>query len=113
MTLDASAMGRLPTDKLLRRVGDGEGSWKIELEAEFWDALDEIVRRERITLVELVEDVQNRLRASGSGIALAQAISVFVTSYFRTAANFSARPAAAGNLIERAVDTALPLRKAS
>lgn len=114
MRLDASTMDRLPTDKLSRRVGDSKGSWtKIELEAEYWDGLDEIIRRERVTLVELVADVQERLRADGTDITIQQAMRVFITAYFRQAANLSARASENGDLMQRAVEAALPLRKAS
>ncbi|WP_042691986.1 ribbon-helix-helix domain-containing protein [Azospirillum sp. B506] len=63
----------------------------IRLEPSYWEGLDEICRREDLTVDELCDDVRNRMeqlarRSSRSGVSLANALRVFVVGYFRQAA---------------------------
>jgi predicted DNA-binding ribbon-helix-helix protein len=55
----------------------------IRLQREMWDALEEICRRERITLHELC----SRIAAAKSGRSLTSEVRVFAMSYFRAAAD--------------------------
>jgi len=54
----------------------------MKLEPEMWDALDEVCRRERLTLHQVCTAVAERHRGNN----LTAAMRVFVLSYFRTAA---------------------------
>ena len=63
----------------------------IRLEPSYWEGLDEICRREDLTVDELCDDVRDRMeqqgrRTSQSGVSLANALRVFVVGYFRQAA---------------------------
>ncbi|PWC73685.1 hypothetical protein TSH100_30765 [Azospirillum sp. TSH100] len=63
----------------------------IRLEPSYWEGLDEICRREDLTVDELCEDVRERMeqqarRLPRSGVSLANALRVFVVGYFRQAA---------------------------
>ncbi|WP_247871979.1 ribbon-helix-helix domain-containing protein [Azospirillum sp. TSO35-2] len=63
----------------------------IRLEPSYWEGLEEICRREDLTVDELCADVQDRMeqqsrRAAQSGVSLANALRVFVVGYFRQAA---------------------------
>ena len=55
----------------------------IRLQREMWDALEEICRRERITLHELC----SRIAATKSARSLTSEVRVFAMSYFRAAAD--------------------------
>lgn len=63
----------------------------IRLEPSYWEGLDEICRREDLTVDELCYDVRDRMeqqgrRSSQAGVSLANALRVFVVGYFRQAA---------------------------
>ncbi|MDQ0531230.1 putative DNA-binding ribbon-helix-helix protein [Azospirillum picis] len=63
----------------------------IRLEPSYWEGLEEICRREDLTVEELCADVQDRMTRQGrqsvqAGVSLANAIRVFVVGYFRQAA---------------------------
>ncbi|MBY6265467.1 hypothetical protein EI613_26620 [Azospirillum sp. 412522] len=63
----------------------------IRLEPSYWEGLEEICRREDLTVDELCDDVRDRMeqqgrRSSRSGVSLANALRVFVVGYFRQAA---------------------------
>ncbi|TSD86787.1 ribbon-helix-helix domain-containing protein [Mycobacterium sp. KBS0706] len=64
-----------------RNVTVGGARSSIRLEEAFWDALEEILRREGLTLNELVSRIWGRLPANGN---LSSAARVFVHSYFYT-----------------------------
>lgn len=63
----------------------------IRLEPSYWEGLEEICRREDLTVDELCYDVRDRMeqqsrRSSQAGVSLANALRVFVVGYFRQAA---------------------------
>ncbi|WP_455185586.1 ribbon-helix-helix domain-containing protein [Azospirillum palustre] len=63
----------------------------IRLEPSYWEGLEEICRREVMTVDELCDDVRDRMErqarhSSRSGVSLANALRVFVVGYFRQAA---------------------------
>ncbi|WP_109150529.1 ribbon-helix-helix domain-containing protein [Azospirillum sp. TSO5] len=63
----------------------------IKLEPSYWEGLEEICRREDLTVDELCYDVRDRMeqqgrRSSQAGVSLANALRVFVVGYFRQAA---------------------------
>ncbi len=63
----------------------------IRLEPSYWEGLEEICRREDLTVDELCYDVRDRMeqqgrRSSPAGVSLANALRVFVVGYFRQAA---------------------------
>ncbi len=65
---------------------------QIRLEPSYWEALDEICRREDLTVDELCSDLKERLdeqskRVRGVGsVSLANAVRVFIVGYYRKAA---------------------------
>lgn len=65
---------------------------QLRLEPSYWEALDEICRREDLTVDELCGDLQDRLetqtrrRRRLSGVSLANAVRVFIVGYYRKAA---------------------------
>ncbi len=65
---------------------------QIRLELSYWEALEEICRREDLTVDELCCDLKDRLveqsrrvRSVG-GVSLANAVRVFIVGYYRKAA---------------------------
>ncbi|WP_225768523.1 ribbon-helix-helix domain-containing protein [Inquilinus sp. Marseille-Q2685] len=62
-----------------RNVTVGGARSSIRLEEAFWDALDEILRRENLRLNDLVSRIWDHLPAKGN---LSGAVRVFVHSYF-------------------------------
>jgi len=63
----------------------------IRLEPSYWEGLEEICRREDLTVDELCDDVRDRMdqqarHSPRSGVSLANALRVFVVGYFRQAA---------------------------
>lgn len=63
----------------------------IRLEPSYWEGLEEICRREDLTVDELCYDVRDRMeqqgrRSSQASVSLANALRVFVVGYFRQAA---------------------------
>ena len=63
----------------------------IRLEPSYWEGLEEICRREDLTVEDLCYDVRDRMeqqgrRASQAGVSLANALRVFVVGSFRQAA---------------------------
>lgn len=65
-------------------------SCQIRIEPSYWEALEEISRREGLDIDELCTDLKERLdlqnRHSDTGVSLANAVRVFVVGYFRQAA---------------------------
>ena len=66
---------------------------QVRLEPSYWEALEEISRREELTVDELCSDLKDRLDMQGRyagrgqpGVSIANAVRVFVVGYFRTAA---------------------------
>lgn len=65
---------------------------QIRLEPSYWEALDEICRREDLTVDELCSDLKDRLdeqtkRVRGvASVSLANAVRVFIVGYYRKAA---------------------------
>ena len=64
---------------LKRSVGNGSKT-SVSLENKFWDALQEIARREKLTTSALVE----RIAGNSESDNLSSEIRVFVLDYFRT-----------------------------
>jgi predicted DNA-binding ribbon-helix-helix protein len=63
----------------------------IRLEPSYWEGLEEICRREDLTVDELCYNVRDRMeqqgrRSSQANVSLANALRVFVVGYFRQAA---------------------------
>ena len=73
-----------------RTVAIAGQSCQIRIEPSYWEALEEICRREDLNIDELCTDLKMRLdtqnRRSESGVSLANAVRVFVVGYFRQAA---------------------------
>ena len=65
-------------------------SCQIRIEPSYWEALEEICRREDMHIDELCSDLKDRLASQSlraeSGVSLANAVRVFVVGYFRQAA---------------------------
>lgn len=65
---------------------------QIRLEPSYWEALDEICRREDLTVDELCSDLKDRLDSQSqrarrvSGVSLSNAVRVFIVGYYRKAA---------------------------
>jgi predicted DNA-binding ribbon-helix-helix protein len=68
-----------------RNVVAARGRTSMRLEPELWDALQEICRRERMAMGELVRRVEERGHAGGR----TSAVRVFILCYFRNAATES------------------------
>ncbi|WP_204367243.1 ribbon-helix-helix domain-containing protein [Azospirillum sp. B510] len=67
------------------------GDIGLRLEPSYWEGLEEICRREDLTVDELCDDVRDRMeqqarRAAQPTVSLANALRVFVVGYFRQAA---------------------------
>jgi predicted DNA-binding ribbon-helix-helix protein len=62
-------------------VVDGHRT-SVRLEPQMWDALQDIVRRRRVTVHDLVTDIDRRRRAS----SLTAAIRVYIVDFYRAAA---------------------------
>ena len=73
-----------------RSVSIAGQSCQIRIEPSYWEALEEICRREGLDIDELCTDLKERLdmqsRRGESGVSLANAVRVFVVGYFRQAA---------------------------
>lgn len=65
---------------------------QIRLEPSYWEALDEICRREDLTVDELCSDLKDRLDSqtrrsrSALSVSLSNALRVFIVGYYRKAA---------------------------
>jgi len=76
--MDAMTQSRL----INRNIVAARGRSSMRLEPEIWDALQEICRRERLLMGDLVRRVEQ-----GSGaVARTSAVRVFAFAYFRAAA---------------------------
>ena len=75
-----------------RNIIAARGRSSMRLEPEIWDALQEICRRERVALGDLVQSVEGR---GGEG-GRTSAVRVYAFQYFRAAAT-EAGHAAAGH----------------
>lgn len=69
----------LPSRLLVRTLCVASGRTTMRLEPELWDALDEICRRERLTLGELVRRIHVRGNRTSS-------VRTYALVYFRAAA---------------------------
>ena len=73
-----------------RSVSIAGQSCQIRIEPSYWEALEEISRREGLNIDDLCTDLKDRLdaqnRRNESGVSLANAVRVFVVGYFRQAA---------------------------
>ncbi len=73
----------VPSQLINRNVTAHRGRTSMRLEPELWDALDEICRRERVTLGELVRRIEQRGHPGGR----TSAVRVHLLQYFRRAAD--------------------------
>lgn len=73
-----------------RNVTATQGRTSLRLEPELWDALGEVCQRERLTLGELVRQVEARAGNTGR----TSAVRVFTLDYFRAAATEAGHRAA-------------------
>jgi predicted DNA-binding ribbon-helix-helix protein len=69
-----------------RNVTASRGRTSMRLEPELWDALEEICRRERVTMADLVR----RIEQTGHPGGRTSAVRVHVLGYFRHAARLAA-----------------------
>ena len=73
-----------------RTVSIAGQSHQIRIEPSYWEALEEICRREGLEMHDLCTDLKERLdaqpRRGESVVSLANAVRVFVVGYFRQAA---------------------------
>ena len=77
---ERQAKRRLDGELVLRIVTVQAGRTTMRLEAEFWNAADDVCRREGISMDELIRRAQERLpRASRTS-----AVRVYLMGYFRT-----------------------------
>ena len=74
--------GRSPSTLVTRNILVGGRRTSIRLEPALWDALEEISRREGLSLHEICDRIDRRRRES----SLTAAIRVFILSYYRAAA---------------------------
>ena len=65
-----------------RNITASRGRSSMRLEPEIWSALNEICRRERLGIADLVQQVEASLTAGGR----TSAVRVFAFEYFRAAA---------------------------
>lgn len=76
-----------PTTRTVKIAGR---SHKVRIEPSYWEALEEIVRREGLNIDELCTELKERLEAQArrneSRASLANALRVFIVGYFRQAA---------------------------
>jgi predicted DNA-binding ribbon-helix-helix protein len=72
----------MKTDKIAVVFTVGERRTRVELEEEFWEALQDIAARQNTELATLVEQL-NRRRGADS---LTSALRMFAISYYRSAA---------------------------
>lgn len=80
-----------------REVWIGDTSQQVRLEPSYWDALEEICRREDVSVDDLCADLQRRMveqsrrvrDRDGDRASLANAVRVFTVGYFRQAATES------------------------
>lgn len=86
---------QLANDGLLstRRLKVDDRIVALRIEQSYWEALDEICRREDMTAEDIIDDMARRLRQTLSredppltSVALANAVRVFIVGYFRQAA---------------------------
>ncbi len=78
----SGAQGGAASTLVNRNVFVGHRRTSLRLEPAMWDALEEICRREDVSLHELCSMINERRRAS----SLTAAIRVFLLNYFRAAA---------------------------
>ena len=91
MTDSQSTTGALPRLSV-RTVCVASGRTTMRLEPELWDALDEICRRERLTMSELVRGVKVRGNRTSS-------VRTYALTYFRAAATDAGHLAAGHGLV--------------
>jgi predicted DNA-binding ribbon-helix-helix protein len=65
-----------------KNVIAGAGRTSMRLEPELWDALNEILKREKLKMGELILRIESMRRSGGR----TSAVRVFVLNYFREAA---------------------------
>lgn len=80
-----------------REVWVGDASQQVRLEPSYWEALEEICRREEVSVDDLCSDLQRRMVEQARRMrdrdadraSLANAVRVFTVGYFRQAATES------------------------
>ncbi len=85
-----------------RNVTSAAGRTSIRLEPELWDALEEICRRENMSLTEAIRSIERGWRGSGQPGGRTSAVRVHIVTYFRSAATEHGHAMAThGTLIDR------------
>jgi predicted DNA-binding ribbon-helix-helix protein len=77
-----------PSSLVIHNVVVGNHRTSVRLEPVMWEALHDIARRRRVTMHDLVTDIDRNRTAS----SLTAAIRVYIVDFYRTAA-LPARPA--------------------
>ncbi len=71
-----------PSSLVIRNVVVGDHRTSVRLEPVMWDALHDIARHRRVTMHDLVTDIDRKRTAS----SLTAAIRVYIVDFYRTAA---------------------------
>lgn len=69
-----------------RNVMSARGRTSMRLEPELWEALEEICRREHLTLTSAVQAIETRWADAGQTSGRTSAVRVHIVDYFRNAA---------------------------
>src|SRR6266851_7665315 len=80
-----------PSSLVIRNVVVGGHRTSVRLEPVMWDALHDIARRLRVTMHDLVTDIDRERTAS----SLTAAIRVYIVDFYRDAAASAGQPQAA------------------
>lgn len=109
MTTNRPSLGPLPTDMIARMVPRQDGAKAtVTLERFFWETLDAIAERERMTPDVLLCETDRRRALLSEAMALDVAVRLFCVSYYQQAAVLSGDPA--GETIGRLMDKAMHFR---
>lgn len=68
-----------------KNVAGASGRTSIRLEPELWDALEEICRREGMSMTEIVRLIEARSADAGQTGGRTSAVRVYIVGYFRAA----------------------------
>ncbi len=88
-----------PTSLAIHNVVVADRRTSVRLEPVMWDALKDIARRQRLTVHDLVTDI-NRGRTASS---LTAAIRVYIVNFYRAAAGSDVAPAIEASAIKPAL----------
>jgi predicted DNA-binding ribbon-helix-helix protein len=77
-----------PTSLAIHNIVVGGHRTSVRLEPVMWDALQDIARRQRVTVHDLVTEIDRRRTTSG----LTAAIRVYIVNFYRTEAFHAGQP---------------------